>query len=581
MARIDTMVAQRRPLQRKTNSAFSRPRDTNATPPSPPPTEMATTSLLSTSLATASSLVLLQLLSRLVTFALNQSLVRLASPAVFGTASIQFELLLSTILFLSREGVRNALMRTPLGGNGPTASSQGNDTPKSIPRHVANISFLPTLLGIPIAFVSTSLYLLNASKTTRAQPYFTTSVLVYALSAILELLSEPLYIRAQTELKFRIRVKAEGTAVIAKAAVTVAVMLVGGEETALLAFAIGQAAYGVVVLASFWKAYPGYLQVWPSVVDERLRENVRWHYFDADLLQLSFAMTSQSLLKHLLTEGDKLVVSKVSSLEDQGGYAVASNYGSLVARIVFQPIEETSRVYFSKTLASETREPPDAAKAKSKSSTESGLPSSDAVGGAFTVLALLVLLHTHLALILSAYLPPYLPLILRILLPQRYHSTSAPQILALYPLLLPVMAFNGILEAFFASASTPESLRLQSRFLVIASISCAGLVWLLVEHYHLVRTGLAWANLANLALRAVWAAWWTRNWFNSRSSEWRSNRLVPPIPVWLCFLVSGVVVRVSSTSVPKTGSYGFKSLGIPDVKHISIGIVCLLGCLGV
>ncbi|MCT6562737.1 oligosaccharide translocation protein RFT1, partial [Staphylococcus aureus] len=61
--------------------------------------------------ALARALILLQLLSRLLTFGLNQVLVRLAPPSVFGTAAIQFDLVASTILFLSREGVRNALLR--------------------------------------------------------------------------------------------------------------------------------------------------------------------------------------------------------------------------------------------------------------------------------------------------------------------------------------------------------------------------------------------------------------------------------------------------------------------------------------
>jgi len=38
-------------------------------------------------------------------------------------------------------------------------------------------------------------------------------------------------------------------------------------------------------------------------------------------------MTMQSLIKHILTEGDKFIVTQISPLADQGGYAVASNYG--------------------------------------------------------------------------------------------------------------------------------------------------------------------------------------------------------------------------------------------------------------
>jgi len=45
------------------------------------------------------------------------------------------------------------------------------------------------------------------------------------------------------------------------------------------------------------------------------------------LLRLSVTMTLQSILKHILTEGDKLILSWLSPLEDQGGYAVAANYG--------------------------------------------------------------------------------------------------------------------------------------------------------------------------------------------------------------------------------------------------------------
>ena len=38
-------------------------------------------------------------------------------------------------------------------------------------------------------------------------------------------------------------------------------------------------------------------------------------------------MTGQSVVKHFLKEGDKFLVSRLSPLADQGGYAVASNYG--------------------------------------------------------------------------------------------------------------------------------------------------------------------------------------------------------------------------------------------------------------
>lgn len=50
-------------------------------------------------------------------------------------------------------------------------------------------------------------------------------------------------------------------------------------------------------------------------------------YLDKSSRDLVVALSGQSLIKHLLTAGDMIVVARTSPLEDQGGYAVASNYG--------------------------------------------------------------------------------------------------------------------------------------------------------------------------------------------------------------------------------------------------------------
>ena len=43
---------------------------------------------------------------------------------------------------------------------------------------------------------------------------------------------------------------------------------------------------------------------------------------------LAIANTRQSLIKHLLTEADRIAVGRISPLQDQGGYAFAMNYGA-------------------------------------------------------------------------------------------------------------------------------------------------------------------------------------------------------------------------------------------------------------
>ena len=55
--------------------------------------------------------------------------------------------------------------------------------------------------------------------------------------------------------------------------------------------------------------------------------------FDPQILRLSLTMTAQSLFKHVLTEGDKFILSWASPLHDQGGYAIAVNYGGSLLKI--------------------------------------------------------------------------------------------------------------------------------------------------------------------------------------------------------------------------------------------------------
>jgi hypothetical protein len=47
----------------------------------------------------------------------------------------------------------------------------------------------------------------------------------------------------------------------------------------------------------------------------------------ANIPKLAYALTKQSFIKQVLTEGDKLIVSRISPIEDQGGYGLALNYG--------------------------------------------------------------------------------------------------------------------------------------------------------------------------------------------------------------------------------------------------------------
>ncbi|KAF9054290.1 Rft protein-domain-containing protein [Panaeolus papilionaceus] len=425
-------------------------------------------SLLQTSILTASSLMALQLFSRLFTFGLNQALFRLASPAAYGAAAIQFELVLSSILFLSREGVRNAVLRAPKH----TADGKpGNNEEQQVKQD--NLSFLPTIIGIPLALLTSIAYARFAAEEVRKQPYFSTTITIYALAAVGELLSEPMYNLAMSTLQTSVRVRTEGLAISAKSVSTLLVLLcdarrhrahpdIPSGELGLISFAVGQLAYSVVLLG-------GYIA--------------------------NFGFAAISPRRPGATRA-----SKKSPLEDQGG--------SLIARIVFQPIEETLRLFFSRTLS----EIPDSPMVKGRETPKLTAP-HQAILTASRTLSTLLTIQSAFSLLLVVFGSSYIGLILPLLLPRSFLHTSAPRVLSAWVWYIPFLALNGGLEAFFTSVATTSDFMNQSRWMVLFSTLYIGSA-IVLYRAGFGDASLVYANIINLSARIAYCINFAQSFFN-------------------------------------------------------------------
>lgn len=274
-------------------------------------------------LATGRALILLQLVSRALTFILNQGLVRHAPPSVFGTAAIQFDLIAATILFLAREGLRNALLRS----DSPSSTKKDRLSASD-----AALALWPLRLGAVVALLAVTLYLWTAPASTTAQPHFHLALGMYVLGPMLELLVEPLYIRATRAGDLRTRVQAEGGQAGVRTALSFALLValpyIGDREGrgALLGLAVGYAAGSAWLAGRYIWAYGG-LAALPELVLPPAAAPTLETGEGGATRRLAVANTRQSLVKHLLTEGDRIAVGYISPLGDQGGYAIAINYG--------------------------------------------------------------------------------------------------------------------------------------------------------------------------------------------------------------------------------------------------------------
>ncbi|KAM0752459.1 hypothetical protein T439DRAFT_286985 [Meredithblackwellia eburnea MCA 4105] len=363
-----------------------------------------------------------------------------------------------------------------------------------------------------------------------------------------------------------IRVRIEGIAVGLKALATLATVRAGGEGWALLAFGVGQVAYGATLLIGLGVTVGRKSARWTLTKVPSVDDGERLIAFDPNLITVAWALTKQSLVKQLLTEGDKVVVGQLSKVEDQGGYAVALNYGSLVARILFQPLEESSRLFFSRNLSA---------------------PTSASIKSSVSLLSTLLLLYTHLSLIFVCFCPSFTSPLLFHLLGQRWSNSSAPKILRAYCLYLPFLAINGITEAFFQSVASPLWIKRGSYWMGLCSGVFIGAVALGVAA-GMDETGLIYANCVNMTMRIIFSSFFIRQYFPQALQESKASPLDQQVVAidlspysWMPKTLTGLTFAVARFAVRwSEQAYDWRTLkGLEN--HGTVGALSGILCLAV
>jgi len=257
--------------------------------------------------------------------------------------------------------------------------------------------------------------------------------------------------------------------------------------------------------------------------------------FYKPLLTLSLSLTVQSSIKYVLTQGDSLLIATLASLQDQGAYALASNYGGLIARMLFQPIEEASRNLFAKLCAPvdpvPTQQSTDndndkssATKLKSNKSTSTSPPSD--ISKANTLLTTILHFYTLISLPALTLGPTLAPILLTLIAGPRWSTSSSPtssssttsasSVLSAYALYIPLLATNGVSEAFVAAVANSAQLYTQSVWMGAFFALFAGAAYVFVRVLGFGAVGLVWANCVNMGCRIVFNLVFVRRFFEGR-----------------------------------------------------------------
>ena len=205
-------------------------------------------------------LILIQLASRVFTFASNQLILRSLSPIVLGIAA-QLELYQVSILYFSRESIRLAIQRQPLPQSS-TSNRQGSkqlesasqDGQSEASQSVVNVSYLSLLLGVPSAIVFTLLYERLAPRQAQGIAFFKESVFVTGIASFMELSIEPCFAVVQQHMWYDKRAAVEMPAAFLKSLTTCCAFIYAsrsGQNAGALPFALGYMAYSIALIFGY------------------------------------------------------------------------------------------------------------------------------------------------------------------------------------------------------------------------------------------------------------------------------------------------------------------------------------------
>lgn len=306
--------------------------------------------LVRSTVRSASYNVVLQVTFRILTFIMNGVLLRYTTKDMIGIVNVRLMLLNQTIVFVAREAFRKACL------------SRTSD--KKWPQ-VINLLWCVFPLGVVLSFALGYVWLfhLEAPDPVKIHNY-PLAVVVFAASGSIELLSEQLWVVAQAFVFLRLKVTIEGIANFVRCVITLG-LVVFMPELGIISFCLAQMAFSFLSMVLYY-VYFIYLIQNVSYEEETTAEGFplkslrdffprtvpEKSFISWGLAHLTWSFFKQSFLKKILTEGERYIMTlfKVLTFSQQGIYDVINNLGSLVARCVFMPIEESYYTFFAHTL---------------------------------------------------------------------------------------------------------------------------------------------------------------------------------------------------------------------------------------
>ncbi|TGZ38053.1 man(5)GlcNAc(2)-PP-dolichol translocation protein RFT1 [Temnothorax longispinosus] len=521
-------------------------------------------SILKSSLENASFSIIFQIFFRCITFVLNAFVVRHVGLAVLGVINVRLLLLESTILFLSREPFVKACL---------TNTAEHNWA------QVVNLLWLTVPICVVMSFLCGYGLLFVLSTTEALPPYYTFAVWAVGLSCIIELSSLVVELVASAFLFVRLKIILDTIKIVIRT-MTFVPLILYQPENALLAFGIAQLVAAVFYTTSHYAYFHHHIKNLNKCSQKRrmsLKDSSDEYvirefpfraikdflpgqlenndlYLDKKLTDLTLSFFGQGILKYFLTEGERLIMTimPVLTFTEQGVYEIVNNMGSLAARFIFRPIEDSGYFYFTQ-MVKRDETIPDQNPAKVQESVN--------------VLTRLCSVVTCIGLVVLVFGQSYSSLLLWLYGGSKLTLPLPVLLLRAHCLAVLLLGINGVTECYSNATADSATINKSNLIMIYQSIAFLGASYLFVIWFGPV--GFIFGNCVNMSLRIIHSA----KFINKRYQDtvYRPLRGLVPKPIFsTCLLVAAFVTNLSHTYL------------FPAAKawHLVIGIVMFIIVLG-
>ena len=331
------------------------------------------------------------------------------------------------------------------------------------------------------------------------------------------------------------RIRAETIAITIRSAI--AFLLVGYYNWGIIGFGYAQVSYGItyfVILSAhtyiidikditinfsiFIPKYTSNHEFENPINHHQYPDNIQYfisNQFGSSSLQTVISMYSNSIIKYILTEADKIILSFFASHYNQGLYAVAHNYGSLVARLFFLPLEEGSRILFSKYLVTIYTNIKQYELIIIKENNQNEIKylsniSIENLNKKFEILFGIIKLLIIFCSLFLIFGPSYVRLFIAMVLGDKWYTEEMVYTLISFCPYLFIMGLNGVTEAYVMSVTPTTTMKSSLNIGMITSTIVFGIVVFPFMRV-LGTSGLVYANLISMSVRLIFNLYFIRN----------------------------------------------------------------------